>query len=247
MKRYFLFILIITLGIQSYGQGLIIDNEENKPNFASIEKLFFFKEKTRRIGRKPILYTAEDSLAIYLFKKNRIITIVYVQDERSINYALEFMNISDTVKVRCHRNQKKPIITNKNDDNDSIMGLEIKEQLIYSHLWNGVEVVFQKNKTTLNCDFHIAPYTEPKVIQFRITNAINLEINDAGMLEIITPLGVFQKNKPTAYQKNGNEKVIIESHYKVEEKIVHFQIGAYDSTKKLVISNIGLLNPKGSK
>jgi hypothetical protein len=241
MKRYFLLVLMTTLTMQSYGQGLIIEDEENKPSFDPSEKHFFFKEKTKLFGKKPILHTAKDSLALYIFKRNKIITVIHNQNKKSTNYALEFMNISDILEIECHRNQKMLIITHENDGNDSIMNIELDNELVYNHLWDGVKVVFYKNKNIINYDFHIAPNTDPKIIQFEITNINGLKINDTGMMEIITSLGVFQKNKPKAYQENGNEKIMIESHYKIKEKVIYFQVGTYDITKKLVISNLGLL------
>ena len=102
----------------------------------------------------------------------------------------------------------------------------------------------------LKYTFLVQPGADPNQIQLAYRGATEVRINEAGQLEVSTPLEDFQEDKPYAYQEvEGQDldlKVEVEAAYSLEGEASDgvqfgFRVGAYDPHKVLVLDPVVLL------
>jgi hypothetical protein len=66
-------------------------------------------------------------------------------------------------------------------------------------------------------------------------------VSDAGQLEVVTPLGNLQDDRPVAYQEVRGKRVEVSTDYALEPKAeagshaYSFKLGAYDRSQPLVL------------
>ena len=129
-------------------------------------------------------------------------------------------------------------------------GLTTYASLIYRDLWPGIDLVYTGTGSRLKYTFLVQPGADPNQIKLAYRGASAVRINEAGQLEVSTPLEDFQEDKPYAYQEvQGQDldlKVEVEAAYRLEGEASDgvqfgFRVGAYDQHLVLVLDPVILL------
>lgn len=102
------------------------------------------------------------------------------------------------------------------------------------HIYPGVDVTLYSQSGSVKYDFIVAPGGNPQQIRMRFNGTDNLAL-DAGDLVISTSLGEIREKKPYAYQLIHGIFHEIPCSYVLDGQEVHFEVGNYDPSYKLII------------
>lgn len=109
----------------------------------------------------------------------------------------------------------------------------------YSSVYPGVDLTYYGNRSQLEYDFTIAPGADPRAIALAFDGSSGVKVNPKGDLVVSTPKGNLVQHKPVSYQDVGGVRRAVSSHFVVDPfGAVHFQVGAFDHTRPLVIDPI---------
>jgi hypothetical protein len=116
-------------------------------------------------------------------------------------------------------------------------GLPTYAGVAYPDLWPGIDLVYSGDASLLKYTFLVKPGADPGQIRLAYDGASAVTLNGAGQLEVSTPAGGFQDDRPVAYQDAGGQRVPVESSYALDEEAhsYGFQVGSYDPDMPLVI------------
>ncbi len=126
-------------------------------------------------------------------------------------------------------------------------GLKTYGKVRYPNLWHGIDMEYSGAVNRLKYTFVLKPGANPEQIQFRCHGATGVATNATGQLEIATPLGTLLDDRPTAYQDINGQHVPVSIEYALDAsgsgaqtnhslaKGFHFNVGAYDRTRPLII------------
>lgn len=105
----------------------------------------------------------------------------------------------------------------------------------YAQVYPGIDLVYYGKQTELEYDFIVAPGANPNVIQMRYSGARQLSLADNGDLIIKTKGGELRQHKPILYQTINGARQEVTGQFVVRQNQVSFAVGAYDTSKELVI------------
>jgi hypothetical protein len=109
---------------------------------------------------------------------------------------------------------------------------QVEEQGVYS----GVDVTYHGNQQQLEYDFTVAPGADPGVIRLAIQGADSMSLDAGGNLVLHTAGGNVVEQAPVLYQEIGAVRQAVSGHFLLAgDGEVSFAVGAYDTTKVLVI------------
>jgi photosystem II stability/assembly factor-like uncharacterized protein len=109
----------------------------------------------------------------------------------------------------------------------------------YEHVYRGIDLVYYGDNRQLEYDFIVAPGADPNRICFAVAGVDKLQIDEMGDLVFSTVAGEVRQQKPSVYQRlNGSKKSIPGRYVRRGERIVGFELGAYDPGKPLVIDPV---------
>ena len=83
--------------------------------------------------------------------------------------------------------------------------------------------------------FTILPGASPEAIRVTVEGARELRINAKGELELVTPCGLATFTRPVGYQGLSSDRQYVEVAYAIDDNTYGFRVGAYDTTRPLVI------------
>ena len=125
-------------------------------------------------------------------------------------------------------------------------GLPTYASLVYRDLWPGIDLVYTGTGSRLKYTFLVHPGADPNQIKLAYRGASEVQINEAGQLEVSTPLEDFQEDKPYVYQEVEGQHREVAAAYSLEGEDSDgvqfgFRVGAYDPQKVLVLDPVVLL------
>ena len=125
-------------------------------------------------------------------------------------------------------------------------GLPTYASLVYRDLWPGIDLVYTGTGSRLKYTFLVQPGADPNQIKLAYRGVTGVRINEAGQLEVSTPLESFQEDKPYAYQEVEGQRREVAAAYSLEGEAsagvqFGFRVGAYDPQKVLVLDPVVLL------
>ena len=113
----------------------------------------------------------------------------------------------------------------------------------YRNVYPGVDLIYYGSQKHFEHDFVVAPGADAKQVRFRVTGADTVQLDDRGDLVISVSDSEVRLRKPTIYQNEGENREEVPGHYVLTGgQQVSFEIGAYDSTKPLVIDPVLLFS-----
>ena len=120
-------------------------------------------------------------------------------------------------------------------------GLKTYNKIVYEDLWPGIDLVYNGNVNKMKYEFVVKPGADPKQIKLAYRGVEFVKINDAGQLEVRTPVRIFHDDTPHAYQEIDRKRVAVSMAYQIEPTLevaqqrYSFRVGAYDKTEPLVL------------
>ncbi|MFC1981158.1 SBBP repeat-containing protein [Chloroflexota bacterium] len=116
-------------------------------------------------------------------------------------------------------------------------GLPTYGSVVYPELWPGIDLVYGGDASRLKYMFFVKPGIDPSQITLAYSGASSVTLNEAGQLEVKTPVGGFNDERPFAYQEVGGQRVPVEASYALDEEShsYGFEVGVFDPSKPLVI------------
>jgi hypothetical protein len=119
-------------------------------------------------------------------------------------------------------------------------GLKTYSKIVYRDLWPGIDLQYSGTVNRLKYQFVVHPGADPSQIRLAYRGPTEVMINEAGRLEVSTPLGGFHDDAPQAYQEGGRERVQVEVSYEPRPSAdghyaYGFHVGHYDESKPLVL------------
>jgi photosystem II stability/assembly factor-like uncharacterized protein len=112
-------------------------------------------------------------------------------------------------------------------------------RVMYRDVYPGVDLVYYGTEQQLEYDFVVAPGVDPNSITLNFEGAQGITVDAQGDLVLHTVIGDVRQHKPAVYQEVDGAKREIPSRYEMKgEQRVGFRVGAYDTTKPLVIDPI---------
>ncbi|RIK09063.1 MAG: hypothetical protein DCC49_07565 [Acidobacteria bacterium] len=107
-------------------------------------------------------------------------------------------------------------------------------KVYYRDLWPGIDMVIYDDHGQVRYDFEIAPGADPGQISLQFEGAQGIAISEEGRLQVDSDFGRLVHRAPFAYQ--GSERSEVFSRFVMrDERIVGFEVGAYDQGRPLVI------------
>ena len=114
-------------------------------------------------------------------------------------------------------------------------GLPTYSRIVYSNLWEGIDLAYSGTFDRLKYEFIVHPGADPARIRLAYRGA-TVRLNRAGQLNVTTPAGGFQDDAPIAYQEVDGRRVPVAVEYAPEHSGKYaFRLGAYDPALLLVI------------
>ena len=109
----------------------------------------------------------------------------------------------------------------------------------YKNVYPGIDLVYYGSGRELECDFAVSPGADPNRIQFEITGANGIEIDEAGRLVMNTISGDLHFGSPIVYQEANGQRVPVDGGFVVNDPThVSFRVAHYDSNNSLVIDPV---------
>ncbi len=106
----------------------------------------------------------------------------------------------------------------------------------FENIYPGIDILYHLEQGGLVYDFILAPHSDPNRIVVDFEGIQKLAIARDGDLVLQTEIGAVRQSRPYIYQEVAGVKQSIAGTYVLKGKTrVGFEIGAYDSTKPLII------------
>jgi hypothetical protein len=138
--------------------------------------------------------------------------------------------------------ERQPALANYfigNDPAKWIRDVETYSRVSYSDVYPGVDLMFYGDDRHLEYDFTLAPGADFHGIKLRFEGADDLELSPEGALILHTSAGDVRHDRPTAYQDNNGSRLQIAADFKrLDDGTIGFEVGAYDTTRPLVIDPV---------
>ncbi len=123
-----------------------------------------------------------------------------------------------------------------NDQSTWKSGVNAMGQVIQKNVYPQIDLVYESSTQGLKYSFVVAPNANPNQIQIEYTGADNIKIDKNGRLVVTTSLGEIIESKPVVWTENDQgAKSPVKAKFKLEGRVVSFQLGNYNSSEKLVI------------
>ncbi len=181
-------------------------------------------------------YYLEGAGASVYFTPNGVALSARLESGRPADLDMEFPGAEDVSPTAGGRTQ-----ATISDFGTGQEGLPTFSQVAYRNLWPGIELQFSGTASRLKYQFVVEPGTDPGRIAMTWDGSSGLAVNDQGQLEITTPSGTLIDDTPVSYQLVNGSRNEIATEYSVMGGKVGFELGAYDSTRPLVIDPALLL------
>lgn len=120
-------------------------------------------------------------------------------------------------------------------------GLKSYARIVYPNLWPGIDLVYAGTVNRMKYTFVVRPGADPNQIKLAYRGAGNVKINEAGELEIATPVERFKDDSPISHQETNGQLAEVKTAYRLLEKTEQrgitygFTLGEYDHSRELVI------------
>lgn len=127
-----------------------------------------------------------------------------------------------------------------NDPNKWRTNVSNFAKVCYRDMYPGIDVVFYGNQKQLEYDICVSPGKNPSDARFRVDGALELSVDNNGNLHILMEDEQnVQIQMPYVYQMMAGNKVPIDGQFVLlAQNEVGFKLGAYDTSKMLIIDPV---------
>jgi hypothetical protein len=160
---------------------------------------------------------------------------------------MEFVGANPDVEPRGEERQEAIFSYFKGKPEDWMAGIPTYSRIVYEELWPGIDLVYSGTVNKLKYDFIVKPGADPQKIRFDLSGASDVVLAKSGVLEVNTPLGGFEDERPTAFQEIDGNRVDVPVAYALDRSesgdsySLGFEVGAYDPRETLMIDPVVLV------
>ncbi len=242
IKKYKLLLFALTLGVissQSYAQnhtGLtFIENKGQWPQTVKFSASIpggrlFIENNTLTYSFTDPTYTGKNVAHSHLLNNTGLLT-------KKEYHALkvEFLNTNNNLQTK----GVEPTITKYNyffGSDETKWATEAKgyPKVVINNLYEGISLEISSDTDKLKYDFIIAPGANPNCIQMQYDGTLAMKINDE-TLHITTPYQLLTEVIPASYAICGDIARNVKTNYKLEGKVVSFELSHVESEESIVI------------
>lgn len=109
----------------------------------------------------------------------------------------------------------------------------------YTGVYSGIDLVYYGNQGQLEYDFVVSAGADPRQVQLTWPGARDVRVSESGELVVAIDGGEIIQHKPVIYQNVDGVRQEIAGGYRLSDKHrVTFDVGAYDSSRELVIDPV---------
>src|SRR6266508_2113738 len=154
---------------------------------------------------------------------------------------LDFVGANPKPKITAGDRQPAVVSYFKGPKEKWNAGLSTYGSIVYSDLWPGIDLIYAGTANRLKYTFLVKPGADPARIRLAYRGVEGIRLNDAGQLEVGTPAGVLQDDRPYAYQEVEGHRVGVNAAYSLDPASAGgphrygFALGSYDRGKPLVL------------
>lgn len=147
---------------------------------------------------------------------------------------LEFLGAADSTAVQGQRPGR--MVWSYSNDSGKFSGVRGFEETLTRGLYPGIDLRTYLENGSPRYDLVVAPGADPNAIKMAVRGSQSVVVNKKAELEIGTSLGTVKHGSLIAYQMENGHRTPVPVRFDVDaEGNVGFAVGAYDSTKALVI------------
>ena len=154
--------------------------------------------------------------------------------------SMKLMGSNDDARMSGRHRQRGTVNYIKgNDPRHWQRGIPVYDQVAYSSVYPGIDLVFHGRGDQLEYDFKVAPSADPGAIRMAFSGVDNMRLDRAGRLHLITRQGEVIQQAPVAYQMIGGARHPVASRYVMHaDQQVAFAVAGYDPRRALIIDPI---------
>ncbi len=120
-----------------------------------------------------------------------------------------------------------------------IPGIPQYRRIDFKSVYDGIDLVYYGNYGQLEYDFILSPGADPKKLNFQVTGADAIELDDRGDLSLISPDGVVELRHPDIYQDIAGVRHEVAGRFILRDgNDIRFEVGDYDRSKPLIIDPV---------
>jgi len=174
------------------------------------------------------------------------------RDQRRFAVKLDFVGANADVRPSGEEKTGAVISYFKGKPEEWKAGLPTYSRIVYKDLWPGIDLGYYGTVDKMKYEFIVHPGSDPSLIRLAYRGVSAVEVNGEGRLEVRTPAGGFEDDRPVGYQEIDGKRMDVEMSYLLEEQsvikpglggeeavaksfIYGFDVGDYDRTKPLVL------------
>ncbi len=119
--------------------------------------------------------------------------------------------------------------------------LKTYSRIVYPDLWPGIDLVYSGEVSRLEYRFIVRPGARPESIRLAYRGASSVALNDAGQIDVATPVESFTDDVPVAWQEIDGTRRPVDVAYALDTSSKRggrrfgFRVGAYDTTRPLIL------------
>ena len=230
----------ISAGNSQQSMQSILQNSEKDIVF--IENLGQIRDS--KSNKRPDVLFLTRSQGVDMYITNSGITYVFRKTEGNIKdkakdiktnlYRLdmEFVGMNKDIKVKKELaiEQQYNYYTPEYPNGISPKGYK---KITIENIYDGIDLVYYEKEGKMKYDFIVKAGADPGNIKMKYKGAGNVYIGKDGSVIVPTPMGEIREEKPYTYSKSTGLE--IESRYKVNENVVHFDIAKYNTSEDIII------------
>jgi hypothetical protein len=174
------------------------------------------------------------------------------RDQRRFAVKLDFVGANADVRPSGEEKTGAVISYFKGKPEEWKAGLPTYSRIVYKDLWPGIDVAYYGRVDKMKYEFIVHPGSDPSLIRLAYRGVSAVEVNGEGRLEVRTPAGDFEDDRPVGYQEIDGKRIDVALSYLLEEPaakepspsgeeavtnsyVYGFEVRAYDRTKPLVL------------
>ncbi|MCS7085663.1 MAG: hypothetical protein NZ534_06275, partial [Bacteroidia bacterium] len=209
-------------------------------------------------ARPDVLYTADVEGAKLFFQKDRV-SFVFPRVETGTMAGGRYTRITGLYRMDLELLGSNPDVDVQRGEwaeeegethfytpglASPVTGVRAFRRIVYKNVYPKIDLVFYSqadngNSPALKYDFVVHPGGRVSDIRLRYTAAERIALEPDGRLHVSNPYGLVVENAPLVYQ--GDASNVVEAAYRVEDDVVSFRIGNYDSSRDLVIDPLAFV------
>jgi uncharacterized protein (AIM24 family) len=112
-----------------------------------------------------------------------------------------------------------------------ITGVKKYSRIVYENIYDRIDLEYLSSNGRLKYNFIVHPGGRVGDIRMRYTGAGTVTLSDEGRLELSTPAGSSEEERPYTYQRSGE----VACEFALQGDEVSFDVGSFDTAQDLII------------